>query len=206
MVLSFEKVGKSLGIDLVPHKICTTIASIARSQKRQSGPLQKGYVPVKEVLKEVKAFLAEKISFDHFSLSGRRPTLHSRIRPLIEGLKKCPRCRWLLLQRVPPLDEDGAGRPSPGRCVLPRWMGYPRKPSRRSIGRTKISLLKRSLRGWWNQKVLPGDRSGWKSCFAGGQRCSEELQKMKKAVERIQPDLIHLNTVVRPLPKNGRPH
>src|SRR4030042_2146828 len=85
-----RRLGRSLGIDLVPHKICTydcIYCQIGKTTRRTL--LRKEYVPVKEVLKEVELFLQEKLSpIDHFSLSGSgEPTLHSKIGLVIREIK-----------------------------------------------------------------------------------------------------------------------
>jgi wyosine [tRNA(Phe)-imidazoG37] synthetase (radical SAM superfamily) len=85
-----RRLGRSLGIDLVPSKICTydcVYCQIGRATVKTL--LRKEHIPKEDVLDEVKAFLLEKdSSFDHFSLSGSgEPTLHSEIRFIIEGIK-----------------------------------------------------------------------------------------------------------------------
>jgi wyosine [tRNA(Phe)-imidazoG37] synthetase (radical SAM superfamily) len=85
-----RRLGRSLGIDLVPHKICTYDCIYCQTGKTTKWTLlRREYVPVKEVLKEVKAFLSEDVPFDHFSLSGSgEPTLHSKIQSIIKGIKE----------------------------------------------------------------------------------------------------------------------
>ena len=85
-----RRLGRSLGIDLVPHKICTYDCIYCQIGKTTKWTLvRREYVPVKEVLKEVKAFLSEEVPFDHFSLAGSgEPTLHSKIRSIIKGIKE----------------------------------------------------------------------------------------------------------------------
>src|SRR4030042_4445479 len=84
-----RRLGRSVGIDLVPHKICTydcIYCQIGKTTKRTL--LRKAYVPQEEILKEVQAFLDENVTIDLFSLSGSgEPTLHSRIRSVIEGIR-----------------------------------------------------------------------------------------------------------------------
>ena len=82
--------GRSLGIDLVPHKICTYDCIYCQIGNTTDKTLvRKEYVPVKEVLEEVERFLKEETSsMDHLSISGSgEPTLHLRIRSVIEGIK-----------------------------------------------------------------------------------------------------------------------
>ncbi|MGZ3568556.1 MAG: radical SAM protein, partial [Thermodesulfobacteriota bacterium] len=85
-----RRLGRSLGIDLVPHKICTYDCIYCQIGKTTEKALvRKEYVPARAILEEVGGFLAEKTSgIDHVSLSGAgEPTLHSGIGSVIEGIK-----------------------------------------------------------------------------------------------------------------------
>src|SRR5512143_788087 len=85
-----RRLGRSLGVDLVPYKICTydcIYCQIGRTSEKTL--LRKEYIPVGEILEEVKRFLEEETSsVDHLSLTGSgEPTLHSRIDSIIRGIK-----------------------------------------------------------------------------------------------------------------------
>ncbi|MBP1697645.1 MAG: radical superfamily protein, partial [Deltaproteobacteria bacterium] len=85
-----RRLGRSLGIDLVPHKICTYDCIYCQIGKTTEKTLaRKAYVPVNEILEEVGRFLQEETSStDVLSLAGSgEPTLHSQIRSVIEGIK-----------------------------------------------------------------------------------------------------------------------
>src|SRR4030042_1747383 len=85
-----RRLGRSLGIDLVPHKICTYDCIYCQIGKTTEKTLQrKEYVPVQEILEEVEAFLKEEHPpIDYLSLGGSgEPTLHSKIRSIIEGIQ-----------------------------------------------------------------------------------------------------------------------
>ena len=85
-----RRLGGSLGIDLVPHKICTYDCIYCQIGKTTKKTLtRKEYVPVKEITEEVERFLKEgAASIDYLSLTGSgEPTLHSQIRSVIDGIK-----------------------------------------------------------------------------------------------------------------------
>ena len=78
------------GLTSSPTRSALMTASTARLGNTTDKTLvRKEYVPVKEILEEVKRFLKEETSsIDHLSLSGSgEPTLHSQIRSVIEGIK-----------------------------------------------------------------------------------------------------------------------
>ncbi|RPI99916.1 MAG: radical SAM protein, partial [Deltaproteobacteria bacterium] len=85
-----RRLGRSLGVDLVPFKICTYDCIYCQIGKTtEKTLLRKEYVPVGEILDELKSFFAgEGASADHISLGGSgEPTLHSRIGDIISGIK-----------------------------------------------------------------------------------------------------------------------
>ena len=202
-----RRLGRSLGIDLVPHKICTydcIYCQIGKTTKKTL--LRKEYVPEKEVLEEVKTFLLKgSSSIDYLSLSGSgEPTLHSKIHSIIKCIKEittipvaaitngsllCEReVREDLLQAdvvLPSLD-----------AVSPEiFMKINRSHKKLSIERVIEGMVE-------FRKIYKGQI--WlEILFCKGINDSpQELQKMKEAVKRIQPDLIHLNTVIRPPSEN----
>jgi wyosine [tRNA(Phe)-imidazoG37] synthetase (radical SAM superfamily) len=198
-----RRLGKSLGIDLVPHKVCTYDCIYCQIGKTTEKRLQRReYVPEKEVLDELKAFLKEgRPSVDYLSLGGSgEPTLHSKIGSIIKGIKEitdvpvtvitngsllCKKeVREDLLKAdvvLPSLD-----------AVSPEIFKKINRPhSRLSVGTVIEGLIE-------FRKVYKG-RIWLEILFCKGVNDTrEELKRMKEVVKQVQPDLIHLNTVVRP--------
>jgi len=198
-----RRLGRSLGIDLVPHKICTydcIYCQIGKTTKRTL--LRKEYVPVKEVLKEVELFLREEFSpVDYFSLSGSgEPTLHSQIGSVIEGIKAITSIPVAVITNGSLLYE-GEVRQDLLRADIVL-------PSLDAVSSEVFMRINRPRPGFSIEKVIEGMaefRKVYKGQIwleilfcKGVNDQSGELQKMREAVKRIQPDLIHINTVVRP--------
>jgi len=198
-----RRLGRSLGIDLVPHKICTydcVYCQIGKTTKKTL--LRKEYVPVKEVLVEVELFLAKEFSaIDHFSLSGSgEPTLHSRIRSIIEEIKKMSSIPVAVLTNGSLLYEEEVREDLLRADIL--------LPSLDAVSSRAFKRINRPHRSISIEKVIEGMvefRRAYRGqiwleiLFCRGLNDGpDELQKMKEAVERIHPDRIHLNTVVRP--------
>jgi len=198
-----RRLGRSLGIDLVPSKICTYDCIYCQIGKAtEKTLLRKEYIPKEEVLEEVKAFLSEEdSSFDHFSLSGSgEPTLHSEIRFIIEGIKALSSVPVAVITNGSLLcDEKVREDLLQADIVL---------PSLDAVSSEVFTKINRPHPAISAEKVIEGMvafRKMYKGkiwleiLFCKGVNDSrEELERIKKAVERIQPDLIHLNTVVRP--------
>jgi wyosine [tRNA(Phe)-imidazoG37] synthetase (radical SAM superfamily) len=198
-----RRLGRSLGIDLVPRKICTYHCIYCQIGKTAEETLaRKEYIPVKEILEEARRFLDEETSsIEHLSLSGSgEPTLHSKIDSVIEAMKTLTsipvavitngsllyeeKVRESLLQAdivLPSLDAASAeifakiNRPHPGISVERVIEGM---VEFRKVYKGQI---------WLEILFCKGVNDG-----------QNELFLLKKAIDRIQPDLIHLNTVVRP--------
>ena len=85
-----RRLGRSLGVDLVPFKTCTydcIYCQLGRTTCKTTE--RREYVPVADVLAELKARLAVSTPPDYITLSGSgEPTLHSGIGEIIAGIRK----------------------------------------------------------------------------------------------------------------------
>jgi wyosine [tRNA(Phe)-imidazoG37] synthetase (radical SAM superfamily) len=198
-----RRLGRSLGIDLVPHKICTYDCIYCQIGNTTDKTLvRKEYVPVKEILEEVRRFLKEETSsIDHLSLSGSgEPTLHSQIRSVIEGIKTITSIPIAVITNGSLLYEEEVRQDLLHADIV--------LPSLDAVSSEVFMRINRPRPGFSIEKVIEGlveFRKVYKGqiwleiLFCKGVNDSkEELLRMKKAVDRIQPDRIHLNTVVRP--------
>ena len=198
-----RRLGRSLGIDLVPHKICTyncIYCQIGKTTKKTL--LRKEYVPVKEVLEEVELFVKEEFSpIDHFSLAGSgEPTLHSKIHSVIEEIKTLSSIPVAVITNGSLLYEREVREDLLGADVV--------LPSLDAVSSEVFMRINRPHPEISAEKIIEG-MVEFRKVYKGQiwlevLFCKEvndtpgELRRMKEVVERVQPDLIHLNTVVRP--------
>jgi wyosine [tRNA(Phe)-imidazoG37] synthetase (radical SAM superfamily) len=198
-----RRLGRSLGIDLVPHKVCSYDCIYCQiGETTEKTLLREEYIPSQEVLGELKTFLSKNgSSVDHISLSGSgEPTLHSKIRLVIEGIKEMTLIPVAVLTNGSLLYEEEVRKDLIGADIV--------LPSLDAASSETFMRINRPYKGLSVEKVIEGMvefRKGYKGqiwleiLFCKGVNDSRsELLQMKKAVDRIQPDLIHLNTVVRP--------
>ena len=84
-----RRLGRSLGIDLMPFKVCTYDCIYCQLGRTTTKTLErKEYVAVAGVLKELKQTLATGVKPDWISLAGSgEPTLNSGLGELIKGIK-----------------------------------------------------------------------------------------------------------------------
>jgi wyosine [tRNA(Phe)-imidazoG37] synthetase (radical SAM superfamily) len=198
-----RRLGRSLGVDLVPPKICTYDCVYCQVGKTTERTLQrKEYIPTEEVLEEVKNFLSKGgASIDHFSLSGSgEPTLHSQIGLVIKGIKGMSPIPVAVLTNGSLLYlEEVRDDLRQADIIL---------PSLDAVSKEVFTRINRPHKGISVEKVIEGlvefrkvyQGQIWlEILFCKGMNDGgNELHQMKRAVDRIQPDRIHINTVVRP--------
>jgi len=85
-----RRLGKSLGVDLVPHKTCTYDCIYCQLGKTTNKTIQRlEYVPVSDVLSELKEKLSSGVECDYISIAGSgEPTLHASIGEIISKIKE----------------------------------------------------------------------------------------------------------------------
>lgn len=84
-----RRLGRSLGVDLVPFKTCTYDCIYCQLGQTTNKTIERcHYVPVDDVMKELKVKLDLGMVCDYISLAGSgEPTLHSGIGDVIEKIK-----------------------------------------------------------------------------------------------------------------------
>jgi wyosine [tRNA(Phe)-imidazoG37] synthetase (radical SAM superfamily) len=198
-----RRLGRSLGIDLVPHKVCSYDCIYCQVGKTTEKTLtRREYIPQEEVLEEVKAFLLkEDSSIDHLSLSGSgEPTLHSQIRSIIEGIKEMTSIPVAVLTNGSLLYEEEVRKDlSRADIVLPSLDAVSPEAFMRINRPFEDVLVEKVIEGMVEFRKVYKGQIWLEILFCKGVNDSRnELLLMKRTIDRIQPDLIHLNTVVRP--------
>jgi wyosine [tRNA(Phe)-imidazoG37] synthetase (radical SAM superfamily) len=198
-----RRLGRSLGIDLVPHKICTYDCIYCQIGKTTEKTVQrKEYVPVQGILEEVEAFLKEEHPpIDYLSLGGSgEPTLHSKIRSIIQGIQTITVLPVAVITNGSLFYEQDLREDLLRADVV--------LPSLDAVSPEVFERINRPGPGFSIENVIRGliefrkvyQGQIWLEILfcKGINNTSEELQEMKKAIDRIMPDQIHLNSVVRP--------
>ncbi len=192
----------SLGIDIVPLKTCTLSCVYCQVGKTPVTTIERReYIPAGKILKEVKERVEKGLKTDWLTFSGSgEPTLHSGIGELIKGIKAftdIPICvitngtlLWDPRVRNDIIEADAV------------------MPSLDSAQEHTFRLICNPHQELHIEKVIEGlvqfrkEFSGkiWLEIMLikGINDSREELERLREAVERIRPDSIQLNTVVRP--------
>jgi wyosine [tRNA(Phe)-imidazoG37] synthetase (radical SAM superfamily) len=197
-----RRLGRSLGVDIVPFKVCTLDCIYCQLGETTEKTLErKDYVPVKAVLAELKERLAQGVKADFIAISGSgEPTLNSRLGELIDGIKKITNIPVAILTNGTLLyRQDVRADCARADVVL---------PSLDAGDEQTFQKINRPHSGLSIEKLIEG-LLAFRNEFAGEfvlevffveglNTGTEQIAKIKAAIERIRPDRIQLNSAVRP--------
>ncbi|MCK5850626.1 MAG: radical SAM protein [Kiritimatiellae bacterium] len=197
-----RRLGRSLGIDLVPRKVCSFDCIFCQVGRTTDLTLTRGeHVPTDEVLAEFDAWISGGGTTDFVTLSGSgEPTLHTRFGDILEAVHARSSARTALLSNgsLFYLPEVRAGALSADiiKTSLSAWDQESFEKVNRPFGGLTfrdivdgIISLRSEYNGelWLEVLVVEGINDG-----------PGDMAKIAELVNRINPDKVHLNTVVRP--------
>lgn len=198
-----RRLGMSLGVDLVPFKTCTYNCIYCECGKTTHLTInRKEYVPVKEVIAELKDYLDQKPALDFITFSGSgEPTLHSGIGNIIDFLKtEYPNYKICLLTNGSLFHlEDLRKEVRSVDLII---------PSLDAVSDIVFRKINRPSPQLNPQKIIDGLVSMrkeypdpiWLEIFIvpGLNDTKSELKALKEAIQKIKPDKVQLNTLDRP--------
>jgi wyosine [tRNA(Phe)-imidazoG37] synthetase (radical SAM superfamily) len=197
-----RRLGLSLGVDIVPAKICTldcVYCQVGRTTCKSI--VRQDFMDIEAVLAEVEDKVKAGLHADTITIGGSgEPTLHSRLGDLIDGIRRLTDIRVAVLTNgtllyradvradcakadvvIPTLDAADAAvfeavhRPAPGITIEKLVFG--------------IEQFRREFQGEiWLEVFL----------VAGVNTEAGQIEKLKDLIRRTRPDKVHLNTAVRP--------
>lgn len=197
-----RRLGRSLGVDLVPYKTCTFNCIYCQVGFTTDKTIErKDYVPVDEVIGEVTESISKGIKPDYITLSGSgEPTLHAGIGEVIRRIKDITDIPVAVLTNGSLL-----------------WMPQVRKdiaavdvvvPSLDAATHEVYSRINRPHPDIDFEKFLEGfvlfrkEYKGqiWLEIFfvKGINDSEDEINGLVELSKKINPDIVQLNTVTRP--------
>lgn len=198
-----RRLGVSLGIDLVPFKICSLDCVYCEIGKTKTLTIKRDeYVSYDEVISEIDAYLKSSPKLDYITFSGAgEPTLNNRIGNIIQYLKSnYSQYKIALLTNgtlftdhqviIDCLDVD---------LILPSLDAVSDKVFQKinrphlELNNLKIIESLIELRKKFKNKL-------WLEVFIvnGVNDTEEELLLLKQNIQKINPDLVQLNSLDRP--------
>ncbi len=197
-----RRLGLSLGLDLVPPKVCSFDCPYCQVGATTSKTLERReYVPVAEVLAEFDRWQAADGRADCITLAGSgEPTLHSRFGDVLKGVARRSSLKRVLLSNGSlfslPEVRAAAAQADVVKGTLSAWDDE----SFRAVHHPHASLV---FADFFEglvamRKAFGGDY--WLEVFIVPGRNDQDAQVRQIAdlARAIGPDHIHLNTAVRP--------
>lgn len=198
-----RRLGMSLGIDLVPHKVCTLDCVYCECGATTKLTVdRKEYVLYKNIVKELTHYFENNPDPEYFTFSGSgEPTLNSRIGDIIDFIKsKKPNVPIAILTNGTLLyNKDLRKEICKADVILPSFDAAISKDFQK-INRPHKSLnIENYLQGlidlrnefvgkiWLEILILPDYNDN-----------EENISALKNAILKIRPDSVQINTLDRP--------
>ena len=201
--VSSRRLGKSLGIDLVPYKYCPLNCVYCEVQNTTHlQTTREEFFAAEDIYAELDDFMKAAPELDYITFSGAgEPTLYSRIGEIIQYIKaKYPQYKLALLTNgVLFGDSEVLKEVLPCDLILPSLDAATdavyQKINRPRAGLAVAELiqglinLRKAYQGkmWLELFIVPGVNDN-----------EAELSALSEALSQIQPDLIQLNSLDRP--------
>jgi len=198
-----RRLGMSLGVDLVPHKVCSLNCVYCEVGKTTNLTVErKEYVPLEDILNELKHFLDQNPELDYITFSGAgEPLLHSGIRNIINFIKiNYPNYKLALLTNSTMLYDVQIRKDISDIDVLLPSLDAISEKVFKKLNRPDPKLeIDHIINGLIEfRKIFSGKI--WLEIFIvpGLNDTDKEISLLKKAVTQISPDQVQLNTLDRP--------
>jgi len=198
-----RRLGMSLGVDLIPHKICSLNCTYCECGCTTSLTTERReYVPVDEVYRELTDFFENNPDPDYITFSGAgEPTLHSHMGEVIAFLKlKRPDLKVAVLTNGTLFHDPGVRNELKSTdLVLPSLDAATRNAFSKINRPVKNFDIEQYIKGlldfsnefqgeiWMEVLILPGYNDD-----------GENLSAIRKVLQKINPSRIQLNTLDRP--------
>jgi wyosine [tRNA(Phe)-imidazoG37] synthetase (radical SAM superfamily) len=202
-----RRLGRSLGVDLVPHKTCSFNCVYCECGKTTLLTNERAeYVPTSDVLAELNQFLSAKPQLDYVTFSGAgEPTLHIGLGKIVNFIKKI-----FLQYKIALLTNGSLFYQEKLRkevieidLILPsldavdeqiyQKINRPHHDIKLDQLISGLKELKKIQKGkmWLEIFIIPGLNDH-----------PDHIGKLKNAIHQIKPDIVQLNTLDRPGTEN----
>lgn len=198
-----RRLGMSLGVDLVPKKVCSLNCVYCEVGKTTKLTLErKEYISYDKVIAELHLFMSDNPKIDYITFSGSgEPTLNSRIGDVLKFVKiNYPSIKTAVLTNGTLLSDKQVRQELMLADVILPSLDAASKNVFEKIDRPNSDLdiekyingivdLRKEFKGeiWLEVLILKNYNDS-----------REELNKIKNAIIKINPDSVQLNTLDRP--------
>ena len=197
-----RRLGFSLGVDVIPFKTCTLDCVYCQLGSTGRTTVRRGrWFPPREILAQIKEAIDSGRRIDVITFSGSgEPTLCRDLGPLIRAIKRMTKIPVAVLTNATLLTRPEVRRDlRAADIVVPSLDAVPSRVFRR-VNRPNAGLdsariieglarFRKEFRGQLRLEIM---------LVKGTNDRPADIRALEAAVNRIQPDRIELNTVVRP--------
>jgi wyosine [tRNA(Phe)-imidazoG37] synthetase (radical SAM superfamily) len=197
-----RRLGRSLGVDLVPFKVCSYDCIYCQLGRTKEKTIErKPYVPVGRILDQVHQKLKEGVRPDYITLAGSgEPTLNSEIGSLIHEIKMITEVPIVVLTNGSLLANSQVRESlMEADAILPSLDAYNQEgfeTVNRPHPEITFEAMAEGLIAFG--KEYPGEI--WLEVFIldGINATESDALHFKHWIERVNPLKVHINTAVRP--------
>lgn len=202
-----RRLGRSLGVDIVPFKVCTLDCVYCQLGKTIDKTIERGdYGPIEPILSELKTAIDEGVQADFITIAGSgEPTLNSRLGVLIEEIKKITNISVAVLTNGTLFfRQDVRADCARADVVMPSLDAGDEQTFNR-INRPHHDInIKNVISGLSKFREEFTGKIWLEILFVEGINTNpEQITGIKEAIAVIGPDKVHLNTAVRPAAEPG---
>jgi wyosine [tRNA(Phe)-imidazoG37] synthetase (radical SAM superfamily) len=201
-----RRLGFSLGVDIIPYKTCSfdcIYCELGKTTCKTIKPVE--MIPPEVVLKELKEVLASPLTIDYITVSGSgEPTLHPQLDRIIKEIKKmADRPVALITNSSLLFQEEVLQKVLTADVVIPS-LDAPDEVVFQVVNRPAPSLtFDQLITGLVNLGKCKGPRIWLEVLLLRGiNDAPGQIKKLGSYIEKINPEKIQLNTVVRPPVEN----
>lgn len=202
-----RRLGRSLGVDIVPFKVCTLDCVYCQLGKTIDKTIERDdYGPIEPILSELKKAIDEGLQADFITIAGSgEPTLNSRLGELVDGIKKITKIKVAVLTNGTLFfRRDVRADCAKADVVMPSLDAGDEKTFNR-INRPHNDInIKNVISGLSQFRKEFTGKIWLEILFVEGINTSPgQIAAIKDAIAMIGPDKVHLNTAVRPAAEPG---
>jgi len=202
-----RRLGLSLGVDIVPLKICTLNCVYCQLGRTTQKSLERGdFVDIDAVLAELKERLAQGLQADFITISGSgEPTLNARLGELIDGIRAITDIPIAIITNGTLLyRQDVRADCAKADVVLPSLDAGDDQCFQRVNRPHKDISIEKLISGLCKFRQEFAGQIWLEVFFVEGlNNDAEQIAKIRDAIARIRPDKVQLNTAIRPAAEPG---
>ncbi|RLD40075.1 MAG: radical SAM protein, partial [Bacteroidetes bacterium] len=198
-----RRLGMSLGIDLVPKKVCSlncVYCEVGETTKRTLDRLE--YIKFDKVIEELNDFMKSEPEIDYITFSGSgEPTLNTKIGELIKYIKEYyPNIKLAVLTNGTLLYDKSVRKEILLADVILPSLDAASQLVFEKIDRPSSNLdIDSYIQGLIDLRKEFSGKIWLEVLFLKGYNDSkEELVLLKNVIKKIKPDSVQLNTLDRP--------